>query len=114
MSFENKIKRWVELDNRVRKHKEEIKVLNSEKNVMTDDILNYVETQQLEHATIQITDGSLSFKSNKQTKPLTFKFLKQCLNECISDEGKVDQLIEYIKQKREVKYVKDIRRFYTS
>ena len=100
MSFENKIKRWVELDNRVRKHKEEIKVLNSEKNVMTDDILKYVETQQLEHDTIQITDGSLSFKSNKQTKPLTFKFLKQCLNECIADEGKVDQLMNILNKKK--------------
>ena len=66
----------------------------------------------MSHARIQISDGLLKFQNNKVTSPLTFKFLKQCLSECIENEEKVEQLINYIKEKREVKYVPDIKRLY--
>jgi hypothetical protein len=35
------------------------------------------------------------------------------LNECINGEEQVKQIIKYIKSKREVKYVPDIKRSYS-
>ena len=39
-------------------------------------------------------------------------FLSNSINECISGEEQVKQIIKYIKSKREVKFVPDIKRTY--
>ena len=83
MSFEEKIKDWVSIDNRIKRYQDAIRQEKRQKNELADQILNYVETEKMTHAQIQISDGLLKFQNNKVTSPLTFKFLKQCLSECI-------------------------------
>jgi hypothetical protein len=112
MSFENKIKDWVAVDNRIKRYQDAIRQEKRQKNELAGDILHYVETEKMTHAQIQISDGLLKFQNNKVTSPLTFKFLKQCLGECIESDEKVDHLINYIKEKRDVKYIRDIKRLY--
>ena len=112
MSFENKIKEWVSIDNKIKRYQDAIRQEKAQKNDLAMDILHYVETEKMTHTQIQISDGILKFQDNKVTAPLTFKLLKQCLGECIGNEEKVEQLINYIKEKRDVKYTKDIKRLY--
>ena len=50
---------------------------------------------------------------NKETQPLTFKFLETCLSEIIKNEEQVSQIVNYIKNKRDVKYVTELKRFYS-
>ena len=45
--------------------------------------------------------------------PLTFKLVEEVLKEIISNEEDVKSIIKAIKNKREKKYVYDIRRTYT-
>ena len=92
MSFENKIQEWVTVDNKIKRYQDAIRQERRQKTVLAEQILSYVETEKMTHAQIQISDGLLKFQNNKITSPLTFKFLKQCLNECIENEEKVDQL----------------------
>jgi ferritin len=65
-------------------------------------------------STIQISDGKLKFVQLKETQPLTFKYLETCLKEIIKNEEQVNKIVDYIKNKREVKYVADIKRFYNA
>ena len=62
---------------------------------------------------VKITDGKLKFTTVKVQPPLTFKFIQLCLSEIITEEEKVNYIINYIKEKRETKYVEEIKRFYT-
>ena len=62
---------------------------------------------------ILISDGKLRFQTIKSPQPLTFRFIKECLSECLSRSEEVDQIIHYIKNKRDIQYKKDIRRIYT-
>ena len=48
--------------------------------------------------------------NQKQIQPLTFKFLKECLDNCIQNSEQVDQLIDYIKSKREIKEFLDLKK----
>ena len=112
MSFEEKIKDWVASDNKIKRYQEAIRQEKNQRNDISTEILNYVEMENMDHTQIQISDGILKFQNNKVTSPLTFKHLKQCLNDCIGDEEKVEQLINYIKEKRDIKYIKDIKRLY--
>ena len=72
-----------------------------------------MENEKITKTVINISDGKLKFNNTKQTSPLTFKFVKQCLNECIGNSANVDKIINYIKEKRVVHYTKDIKRQYS-
>jgi hypothetical protein len=113
MSFENDIKSWVNLDNQVRILNERVRGLRDQRNKAGDNILKYVETENLSNATVQISDGRLKFMSTRQTAPLTLTYIKKCLTDCISSERDVESIMEYIKTSRETKIAADIKRTYT-
>lgn len=112
MSFEENIQQWVHLDNQLKVLNEKIKEIRSNRNELTNNITDYVETNNLSHATVKITNGKLKFSQNKQTSPITLTFLEKCLSEVMPSEDKVTQIMEYIKHKRDVRFVQDIKRYY--
>ena len=113
MEFTQSIQAWVAVDNQIKKCQEEIKRQRTIRNELAESILTQVETSNMKHRDIKITDGRLRFQETRVVAPLTFRFLEKCLNECIPEEQHVKQIIKYIKNKREVKYVPDIKRTYT-
>ena len=110
--FQNHIKQWVEIDNQVKILNTELRELRMKRNNISDHIVSFVDTNNLDKAVIEISDGSLKFGTTKQTSPITLKFIKKCLNECINNEESVEQLIDYIKYKRDIKMKSDIKRSY--
>jgi hypothetical protein len=114
MSFEESIKSWVALDNQLKTLTERTKQLRDEKNATEETIMSYVETNNLSNATINITNGKLRFVSTKQTPPLTLKYVEECLGKCINNAGQVKQIMQIIKDGREVKYSADIKRYVNS
>ena len=112
MNFEDNIKKWVLLDNQIKQINDKTKELKEQKNNIETNILEYIETNKLSNATARITGGSLKFVDTKQVSPITLKFLHQCLTECIKNESQVEYIMNYIKDKREIKYSKDIKRYY--
>ena len=112
MSFENQIQHWVSLDNQIKKLNDQIKELRDTRNNLEQNIIQYASSNNLSNSTIQISDGKLKFVNTKQTSPLTLKFVEECLAKCIKSEDQVNQIMTYIKDSREVKYVPDIKRYY--
>jgi len=112
MSFEDNIRQWVTVDNQLKKYNTEVKRLREAKGILGNNILAHAVDQNLSHSVVEISDGSLKFQNVKVTSPLTFKFITQCLKDCIEDEEQVKLLVNYIKQKREVKYVPEVKRTY--
>jgi hypothetical protein len=113
MSFEDNIKQWVMIDNQIKQYSAHVKELRQQKNNLSNNIISHAVDNNMSHNTIQITDGTLKFQNMKVTSPLTFKFITECLNDCIEDEEQVKMLINYIKKKREVKYVPEVKRTYS-
>ena len=112
--FQDNIKKWVQLDTQIKKLNDDTKIIRNEKNALTDNIINFVDRNQLKSSTIKISDGKLRFSQVKQTAPITLHFLETCLLETIGDEHKVNQLMTYIKDKREIKTINDIKRYYNN
>ena len=111
-NFEEQIQSWVSLDNQLKAYNEKIRELRQQRNSLSDNITSYIETNGLSNATVNISDGRLRFMNVKTPTPLTFKFVEQCLSDIISDEERVKQIINYIKEKREYKYSNEIKRSY--
>lgn len=114
MNFEQKIQQWVSIDNQLKSVTEKVKELRNKKNTICEEINQHIETQELSNSSIKINDGQLKFVKIKETQPLTFKYLETCLSEIIKNEDQVIKIIDYIKNKREIKYIPEIKRFYSN
>jgi hypothetical protein len=113
-TLETKIKRWVELDNKIKETSEEVKDIRTEKSVINDEIIEIIEEKKLEKATVNITDGKLRFVATKHTSPLTLAYIEKCLSELITNGKQVEQIMSYIKKNRESKTTTEIKRVYNS
>jgi hypothetical protein len=111
-TLETKIKRWVELDNKIKLTSEEVRDIRTEKSVINDEILEIVEEKQLSKATVNISDGKLKFVQSKHTAPLTLTYIEKCLSDIITNGKQVEQIMTYIKKNRETKTTMDIKRIY--
>jgi hypothetical protein len=111
-TLESKIKRWVELDNKIKLTSEEVRDVRTEKSIINDEILEIVEEKQLGKATVNISDGKLKFVSSKHTAPLTLAYIEKCLSELITNGKQVEQIMTYIKKNRETKTTMEIKRVY--
>ena len=110
--FQDNIKAWVAIDNELKIVNNRAKELRDERRDIQEEIIEYVETNKLSNATVNISDGQLKFANVRQQGALTYTHVKNCLMDCIQDEEDVKKIMKYIKQKREVKYVPDIKRSY--
>jgi hypothetical protein len=111
-TLEAKIKRWVELDNRIKESSDEVRDIRTEKSVINDEILEIIEEKNLEKATVNISDGKLRFVTTKHTAPLTLGYVEKCLSELITNGKQVEQIMTYIKSHRETKTTMEIKRVY--
>lgn len=111
MSFEQKIQQWVTIDNQLKQMNEKIGELREKRTSLSKNIIEYADTNNLSNATLQITDGKLRFANTRVSAPLTFKYVEKTLGEVIKNESQVKQIVEYLKQKREVKVVAEIKRY---
>lgn len=109
--FEENIQKWVSLDNQLRLINEKAREVREKKANLMESLIDYAETNQIENANIQISDGRLKFTKTQVTEPLTFKYLEKTLSEIIRDTTQVKQIIAYIKRSREIKVVQEIKRF---
>jgi predicted FMN-binding regulatory protein PaiB len=112
--FQQNIKQWVSLDTQLKTLNEKTKEIRNKRNELTDNIIDFVDNNNLSTSTIKISDGKLKFAQNKQTAPITLGFLEGCLNDIIGNEEKVTQIMNYIKENREVKVIPDIKRYYNN
>jgi ferritin len=112
--FNASITQWVNVDNKIKKLNEQLSELKAQKNEISDSLNEYVEISSIEKKTINVNlkDSQIKFVTTKVPQTLTFKYLESCLNEIISDEEQVAQIINYVKSNRQIENVSEIKRIY--
>lgn len=113
-SFEDNIRSWVRLDNQLKILQEQVKNLREEKTGLTQNIHQYAQNNNLSDRVVNISDGRLRFAQTQSTQALTFRFLEEALVEIIPNVETVNKILTHIKNKREVKKVPDIKRYYNN
>ena len=108
--FYKDLKEFYSLEKKQNVINEQLNNIKTEKNKVKLKIINYMVEKDISNKNIKIGDENLKLLQVKQIQPLTFKFLKDCLEECISNEDQVDQLINFIKSKRSIKEYLDIKK----
>lgn len=111
MVFEENIKKWLILDNKIKELNNQLKSIRSEKNQYNNNIIEYISNNNLDNATIKIHDSKLKFMNTNYSQPLSYKFIYDALNKYYHNEDKTIEIINFIKSQREVKIIKEIKRF---
>ncbi len=113
-NFESQIKQWIQLDNKLKELNEVTKGLREKRNTLEKNITTYASSNNLSNSVLQVENNKLKFANTKIPEPLTFKYLEKTLSEIIKNENQVKLIMEHIKQKREIKTVSEIKRFYNN
>ena len=111
MSFEQNIQQWVSIDNQLKIYNDKIRELREKRSNVTETIMEQATDKNLAKSVIQISDGKLKITETRVPEPLTYKYLEKCLSEIIKSEDQVTQIMDYVKKKREIKVVSEIKRF---
>lgn len=94
------IKHWVQIDDKVRKLKEEIKELNDEKKEHEEVVLT--ELSKMDEQVINISDGKLRRNITKTQAPLKKEEIQKTIYEFTKNEQKTFEIIEKIMTSRQV------------
>jgi hypothetical protein len=112
MTLEENIKHWIQLDNNIKQLNLEIKNIKSQKEIYNNNILKHITTNQLDNAIVKIGNDKLRFMDTNYSQPLTYKFIYECLSKYYDDDNdKAIEIIQFIKSQRQIKIIKEIKRF---
>ncbi len=107
--FIEDVQKWVKLDSQLKYVNEKIKTIRDMKSQLSENICEYVEKNNIK-TKINLTDGQLLINEKKIYSPLSFGYIEECLEKIIDDSDQIDFIINYLRDNREVDYVKEIRR----
>ena len=103
------IQNYVTIDDNLKLINEKTKLLKEKKQKLSTVICDYVEDKNIKK-NIKITDVLLKKKKKKDYTPLSYGYIEECLSQIIQDENKVSYIIQFLKDKREIKTSLEIRR----
>lgn len=108
--LEKYVQKWVLVDNQLTILQEKVKTLREWKKKLNENITEIMLNQHIEHKVLSIPNGELSLQEKREYSSLSFGFIEDCLDEIISDKEKVEIIMDYLRDHREIKTVKEIRR----
>ena len=73
--YVDKMKEWIELDNVYGSLRQQLNDLADKKKELEDDILKYVEDNNLEKVVVTVSDGTLKFPKRSTQQSISLKFL---------------------------------------
>ena len=73
--------------------------------------IEYITNNDLDNVTIRISDCKIKFLDMNYSQPLTYKCIYECLIKFFNNENTVDEIINFIKTERNIKTIKEIKRF---
>ena len=108
-AFHENIKKWTLLDSRIKVINEKTKEMREMRNRIECDIVRHLEENNMTHRKISVNDCELKIVEKKEYGTLTYSYIEECLGKLIPDKSQVDYVIQYIKDNRPVKTVKELR-----
>lgn len=99
-TYVDKVKEWVELDNKAMELKTSMNEITDKKKELEEDILDYVEQNQLENISLSLSDGKLKFPKTTIKQSLSMKYLRATFGKFIEENPSVnldvDVLCKYL------------------
>ena len=96
--FKTNVKEWIEIDNKEKELRPQLKVLTSRKKELTDSIIKEMETNNIGDLNIN-TGGKLKYKVANVVAPLKKDVVINVINKEVEDEEKASRIITQLYNK---------------
>ena len=96
--FIQSVKKYIEVDDKLKEYKEKMKLLTSEKKDREDFILNYLQT--IDENEIGVQDGKLRRNISKTQAPLKKELICKSLTDIFGDANKAASITDQIIKSR--------------
>lgn len=108
--FIQAIKKWVATDNQLRILNARTKEAREQRQLLTQQIHQYVDDNNLDYPSIEISDGELILCEKREYSSLTFSYIDRCLSQLLKEPAHVDRILSVLRENRECYIVPEIRR----
>uniref|UniRef100_A0A6C0D5V6 Uncharacterized protein n=1 Tax=viral metagenome TaxID=1070528 RepID=A0A6C0D5V6_9ZZZZ len=109
-TFVENVQKWLLYEQQLKLVTDKAKQIRESKNATTESICRYMQTHGLSQNKIKITDGELKICDRKEYSPLTYTYVEECLAKIIPEKESVEFIMDYLKQNREIKITREIRK----
>ena len=106
------VRDWTTMDSKLKIVNEKTRTLRDMKNATTTQIHDYLNSNNLNYKSITISDGELKICDKREYGALTLGYVEGCLRDVIHNADQVEYIMKHIREKRDVKVSRDIRRIY--
>ncbi len=106
--FIQSVKKYLEVDDKIRDIREKTKVLTTQKKENEEFILNYLQT--IEENSIDVKDGKLKRNISKSQTPIKKDMIQKALAEITGDNVKAQELTDHIVKSRPITERVSLRR----
>lgn len=90
--FKANVKKWVTYDDKLEKANEAISKVKEKQQDIGNKIFKYMKKRNAEKKKVKIGDSQLKCTTRKKTTPLTKKFVKNCLTECLQNARAAEEV----------------------
>jgi hypothetical protein len=107
--LKSNIQKWISLDEKCKLTSTALSEMRKGKQELEKSIVSNMERLSLQHKTLVVDDKQIQLKELKQYQSISISFLKKCLGEYFDDEDIVNELMGFIKEKRECKINSELK-----
>ena len=102
-----KIKRWLELENKISANQKELKDLRKQKTQLSLDLSTIMKSKQLE--CIDVTQGQILYTKTQTKKGINKKYLSDILKTYYKNDDRATEICNFILENRESTVKENIR-----
>ena len=102
-----KIKRWLDVENKILSFQKELKELKKQKKNISIDLTEIMKNKQLD--SIDVNQGQILYTKNKSKKGINKKYLEVVLTKYLDNDYKAKELCDFILENRETIEKENIR-----
>jgi len=99
--YETAIRNWIIFEKQLKTINEKVKQWKEMKANLSTTILQFIERNEMDG--IETNEGRLCCVQKKEYTPLTYGYLEKSLESIVQDKSKVQQIISFLKNNREIK-----------
>ena len=110
MSFEDNVRQWTILDTKIRLANAQLREMRTTRDNLSKSVCDHMKQTGIDKRKIEIADSKIEVSEKKEYSSLTLGYLEKCLSAIIQEQESVKHILQYIKDKREIKKSIELKR----
>jgi len=109
-SFEDNVRQWTVLDTKIRLANTQLREMRTTRDNLSKTVCEHMKQTGIANRKIEIADSKIEVFEKKEYSSITMSYLEKCLSAIIQEQESVKHILQYIKDKREIKKSIDLKR----